>query len=50
MEDSFDITTKEISENYDLLISFMEELTSKDIKLIKQCKYEEVIESVKQNL
>ena len=33
-----------------LLITFMEELTTKDIELIKQYKYEEVINNLKSNL
>ena len=39
-----------VSKHSELLISFMEELTAKDIELIKQYKYEEVIERVKRNL
>ena len=39
-----------VSKHSELLISFMEELTTKDIELIKQYKYEEVVESVKRNL
>ena len=39
-----------VSKHSELLISFMEELTTKDIELIKQYKYEEVMESVKRNL
>jgi len=38
------LTILRVSKHSELLISFMEELTTKDIELIKQYKYEEVVE------
>lgn len=44
------LTMQRVSKHSKLLISFMEELTTKDIELIKQYKHKEVVESVKRNL
>lgn len=44
------LTIPDINKQHEFLISFMEELSTSDIELIKQYKYEEAIKSIKKNL